>query len=71
MLRLVLSGGKVNFLMAGSAAVVLPVSLSCPLPLSKVHHHPLLVCHFFVLAEMGVTRKKRKTTQTAKDSLHQ
>ena len=40
--------------MAGSAARVLPVSLSCPLPLRRTHP-PAVVCCFRVFAEVGVT----------------
>ena len=47
---------KVNLLVAAGGAVeVLPVSLSCPLPLLRAHPPSLLVCCFFVLAEMGPT----------------
>jgi hypothetical protein len=41
--------------MAGGDAEVLPVSLSCPLPLLRTHSPPLLVCCFIVFAEMGAT----------------
>jgi len=44
-----------DLLMAGGAADVLLVSLSCPLPLLRTHPPSLLVCCFFVLAEMGAT----------------
>ena len=40
---------------AGGAAQILPVSLSCPLPLRRTHPPSLLVCCFLVLAEMGAT----------------
>ena len=40
---------------AGSAAEVLPFSLNNPLPLLRTHPPSLLVCCFFVLAEMGAT----------------
>ena len=43
----------VNLLMAGGAAEVLLISLSCPLPLLRTHPLSLLVCCFFVFAEMG------------------
>ena len=41
-------------LVAGGAAGVLPVSLSCPLPLRRTHP-PAVVCCFRVFAEVGVT----------------
>ena len=44
---------KVDLLMAGGAAEVLPVSLSCPLPLLRTRPPSLLVCCFFVFTEMG------------------
>jgi hypothetical protein len=47
--------GKVDLLMAGGAAEVLPFSLSFSLPLLRTHPPSLLVCCFFVLAEMGTT----------------
>jgi hypothetical protein len=47
--------GKVDLPMAGGAAEVLMVSLSCPLPLLRTHYPSLLVCCFFVFAEMGAT----------------
>ena len=47
--------GKVDPQMAGSAAEVLQVSLRCPLPLLRTHPHSLVVCCFFVFAEMGAT----------------
>jgi len=43
---------------AGGAAEVLPDSLNCPLPLRRTHPPTLLVCCFFVFAEMGVTSTK-------------
>jgi len=46
--------GLVALLVAGGAAGVLPVSLSCPLPLRKTHL-PAVVCYFRVFAEVGVT----------------
>ena len=46
---------KVDLLMAGGAAEVLPVSLSCPLPLLRTRPPSLLVCCFFVFVEMGAT----------------
>jgi len=45
--------GLVALLVAGSAAGVLPVSLSCPLPLRRTHP-PAIVCCFCVFAEVGV-----------------
>jgi len=42
---------------AGGAAGVLPVSLSCPLPLRRTHF-PTLVCCFSVFAAVGVTSTK-------------
>jgi hypothetical protein len=44
----------VALLVAGGAAGVLPVSLSCPLPLRRTHP-PTVVCCFRVFAEIGVT----------------
>ena len=41
-------------LVAGGAAGVLPLSLSCPLPLRRTHP-PAVVCCFRVFAEIGVT----------------
>ena len=41
--------------MAGGAAGVLPVSLSCPLPLRRTH---AVVCTFRVFAEIGVISTK-------------
>jgi hypothetical protein len=41
-------------LVAGGADGVLPVTLSCPLPLRRTHP-PALVCCFRVFAEIGVT----------------
>ena len=38
--------------MAGGAVEVLLVSLGCPLPLLRTHPPSLLVCSFFVFAEM-------------------
>ena len=49
--------GKVDLLVAGGAAEVLPVSLNCPLPLRRTHP-PTLVCCFCVFAAMGVTSTK-------------
>ena len=46
--------GLVALLAAGGAAGVLPVSLSCPLPLRRTHP-PAVVCCFRVFAEVGVT----------------
>jgi hypothetical protein len=43
------------YIMAGSAAEMLLVSLSCPLPLLRTHPPSLLVCCFLVFAEMGAT----------------
>jgi hypothetical protein len=40
---------------AGGAAEMLPVSLSCPLSLLKTHSPSLLVCCIFVFAGMGAT----------------
>jgi len=42
----------VDLLMAGGAAEVLLVSLSCPLPLLRTHPASLLVCCYFVFVEM-------------------
>jgi len=47
--------GKVDLLMAGSAAEMLLVSFSCPLPLLRTRPPSLLVCCFFVFVEMGAT----------------
>ena len=47
--------GKVDLLMAGRAAEVLLVSLSCPLPLLRTHPPSLLVCCIFVFAGMWAT----------------
>ena len=45
--------GKVDLLVAvGDAVEVLPVSLSCPLPLLRTRPPSLLVCCFLVFAEM-------------------
>jgi len=44
-------------LVAGGAAWVLPVSLSCPLPLQRTQP-PAVVCCFRVFAEIGVTSTK-------------
>ena len=44
--------GKVDLPMAGGAVEVLLVSLGCPLPLLRTHPPSLLVCSFFVFAEM-------------------
>ena len=38
--------GKVDLLVAGGAAEVLPVPLNCPLPLLRTHPPSLLVCCF-------------------------
>jgi len=40
---------------ACGAVEVLPIFLSCPLPLLRILPPSLLVCSFFVLAEMGAT----------------
>jgi len=50
---LVLSFCTVDLLVAGGAAEVLLVSLNFPLPLLRTHSPALLVCCFFVFAEMG------------------
>ena len=42
--------------MAGSAAEMLLVSFSCPLPLLRTRPPALLVCYFFDFAEMGATK---------------
>ena len=47
--------GKVDLLMAGGAAEVPLISLSCRLPLLFTHPPSLLVRCFFVFAEMGAT----------------
>ena len=55
--------GLVALLVAGSAAGVLPVSLSCPLTLRRTHSavvcyfcvSPAVVCCFCVFAAMGIT----------------
>ena len=47
--------GKVDLPMAGGAAEVLLVSLNCPLPLLRLHPPSLLVCCFFVFAEIETT----------------
>ena len=48
---------KVDLLVAAGGAVeVLLVSLSCPLPLLGTQFPSLLVCCFFVFAEMGDIR---------------
>jgi len=41
--------------MAGGATKLLLASLSCPLPVLRTHPPSLLVCCFFVSAEMGAT----------------
>ena len=41
-----------GLLTAGGAAEVLLVSLNCPLPLLRTHLPLLLVCCFFVFAEI-------------------
>jgi len=46
--------GLVALLVAGGAAGVLRVSLSCPLPHRRTHP-PAVVCRFCVFAEIGVT----------------
>ena len=43
--------------MAGGAARMLPVSLSCPLPLRRTNP-PAVVCCFCVFAEIGETSTK-------------
>jgi len=40
---------------AGGAVEMLLVSLSCPLPLQRTYPPSLLVCCFFVFAEMEAT----------------
>jgi hypothetical protein len=47
--------GKVDLLVAGGAAEVLPVPLNCPLPLLRTYPPSLLVCCFLVFAEIGAT----------------
>ena len=47
-------GGYVG-VAADDPAEVLLVSLNCPLPLLRFHPPSLLVCCFFVFAEMGAT----------------
>jgi hypothetical protein len=47
--------GKVDLPMAGGAAEVLLGSLNCPLPLLRFHPPSLLVCCFFVFAEIETT----------------
>jgi len=47
----------VALLVAGGAAGVLTVSLSCPLPLRRTHPSTI-VCCFYVFAAMGVTSTK-------------
>jgi hypothetical protein len=42
-------------LVAGGAAEVLLVSVSCSLPLLRIQPPSLLVCCFFVFVEMGAT----------------
>ena len=49
--------GLVALLVAGGAAEVLPVSLSCPLPLRRTHP-PTLVCCVCAFTEVGVTSTK-------------
>jgi len=39
--------------MAGGAAEVLPVSLSCPLLLQRTHPPPLSVCCLLIFVEVG------------------
>jgi len=41
--------------MSGGAVEVLLVSFSCPLPLIRTQPPSLLLCCFFVFAEMGAT----------------
>jgi hypothetical protein len=43
--------GKVDLLVAGGAAEVLPVPLSCPLPLLRIHPPSLLVCCFLIFVD--------------------
>ena len=45
--------GKMDLLMAGGTAEVLPISPICPLP--HLRTHPPSVCCFCVFAEMGAT----------------
>ena len=50
---------KVDLLVAAGGAVeVLPVSLSCPLPLLRAHPPSLLVCCFFVFAETNTASER-------------
>ena len=46
---------KGDLLMAGGPAKKLLVTPICPLPLQNIHPPPLLVCCFFVSAEVGAT----------------
>ena len=52
---LVLSGESYLLVAAGGAIEVLPVSLSCPLPLLRTRPPSSLVCCFFVFVVMGAT----------------
>ena len=47
--------GKVDLLVAGGAADVLPLPLDYPLPFLRIHPPSLLVCCFLVFVEMGAT----------------
>ena len=47
--------GKLDLLVAGGAAEVLPVPLNCPLPLLITQSSSLLVYCFFIFPEMGAT----------------
>jgi len=40
---------------AGGAVEVLPVSLSCPLPLLRTQPPSMPACCYFIFAEMGAT----------------
>jgi len=49
--------GKVNLLMAGGAAELLPVSLSCPLPLRRTQPLPVFLCCFLFLRKWAQPEK--------------
>jgi hypothetical protein len=48
--------GKMDLLMAGGAAEVLPVPLNCPLPLLRIHPPSMLVCCFLLLVSTAFGR---------------
>jgi hypothetical protein len=60
----VLSGELDLLVAAGGAAEMLPVSLSCPLPLLSTHPLPLLVCCFSVFCGDGSNQYSIRTAKT-------